>query len=412
LFTGVKPTNYTFISNGKFGFYARTGGLNANQWIDNVQLQGTKSTAPLRIVAEPQDVLVLPGQTATLSVSLSDPNGAAYQWSRNGAALAGATSANYTTPALTLSDSGATFTVSATGPGGTATSRAAVITVAEPITISNPTFSYDFETGLPPDGSSLNGANSAVIATGLTNGMVLQLTEAVGSENGALVIPDINNGEPVSGLTVHFQLHIGNGSGTPADGFGFVWADDLPLTANFAENGAGSGLTIGFDTYQNTGEQSPAIQISYKGTVLVRKVVPYSFLATGEGFADFYLRVEPDGTLDLQYKNTAIVNNLPLPGFTPVTAGSFGFGAHTGGEWEEHWVDNIQISTSTGAAPAQLSLTRGGANGQLVLSWTGTGTLQARDSLSPGSAWAAVPNATNPYVVPNTQAMRFFRVAQ
>ncbi|HTG42914.1 MAG TPA: hypothetical protein VK633_00155 [Verrucomicrobiae bacterium] len=407
LFSGLQLTNYTFTSNGKFGFYARTGGANENQWVDNIRLQVTKSTAPLRIVQEPADVLLLPGQTATFTTAVSDPNGVTYEWTRNGAVIAGATGASYTTPALT--DAGAKYMVRVTGPGGTVTSREAIANVVAPLSISNPKVSFDFEAGQPAE-VTLNGTAIVTSTTG-TNGSAIELTMAAAGQGGALTIADFNNGQAVSAFTAHFQMHVANGSGTPADGFAFIWADDIDATANFGEGGAGSGLVVSFDTYQNPGEAAPAIQVTYKGTVITRKLVPYSLLATGDAFADVYIRVEADGTLDLQYKNTAIFSNLQLPNFTPMAAGIFGLGARTGGEFEEHWVDNIQIATSTGAAAPQVTIAKS-ATGVITINWTGGGVLQARDDLNAATPWTPVTAATSPYTVTNDRRMRFFRVAQ
>jgi hypothetical protein len=52
-----------------------------------------------------------------------------YQWSKNGAAIGGATSASYTTPAEITADNNAQFTVVATNSAGSATSNAATLTV-------------------------------------------------------------------------------------------------------------------------------------------------------------------------------------------------------------------------------------------------------------------------------------------
>src|SRR5260370_1350049 len=52
-----------------------------------------------------------------------------YQWQKNGANIAGATSASYTTGATTTSDNGATFAVVVSNTVGTVTSAAATLTV-------------------------------------------------------------------------------------------------------------------------------------------------------------------------------------------------------------------------------------------------------------------------------------------
>ncbi len=83
------------------------------------------------ITTQPASQTVAAGQTATFSVVASG-SGLAYQWMRNGAALAGANAASYTTPPATSADNGAGFSVTVTNASGGATSNTAILTVASP----------------------------------------------------------------------------------------------------------------------------------------------------------------------------------------------------------------------------------------------------------------------------------------
>lgn len=85
-------------------------------------------TAPTFLV-QPQAVTVADGQPANFGTVALGTAPLTYQWSRDGAAIAGATAANYALPAATLADGGANFTVVVSGPGGTTTSNAARLTV-------------------------------------------------------------------------------------------------------------------------------------------------------------------------------------------------------------------------------------------------------------------------------------------
>src|SRR5262249_35237906 len=359
---------------------------------------------------------VIVGQAATFTVALSDPNGASYQWSKNGSTIGGATTSSYTTPATTLGDNGAVFKVNANGPGGSATSSNALLTVVSPITIGSPTVIYDFNDCLTPANTTLNGTASIQCSGGITNSGVLHLTENANSQQGSFVMPDFNSGAAIKALTAVMSLRIADGSGTPADGFSFCWgsSNSIPDTANFGEGGQGDGLSVGLITYAGRPD-GPAFYVSYHNTLLVNKIVPYSALTTADLSADplqqyatLAIQVNENGTLDFQYKGNAIFVGLPLPGYTAMAGGRFAMGARTGGENETHWVDNIAIATTVGLVPLRLNFSTVGTD--LRLTWAGDGfKLQSTPSLS-SPTWTTV-STTSPYQTPITGPAQFFRLA-
>src|ERR1019366_2789506 len=73
----------------------------------------TVTAAPVApsISAQPVSQTTTAGQTATFAVTAAGTAPLTYQWNKNGAVIAGATSASYTTPATTTADNGAAFTV-------------------------------------------------------------------------------------------------------------------------------------------------------------------------------------------------------------------------------------------------------------------------------------------------------------
>jgi phosphoesterase family protein/Ig-like domain-containing protein/immunoglobulin I-set domain protein len=89
------------------------------------------ATAPA-ITTQPANQTVTAGQTATFTVAASGTAPLSYQWSKNSAAISGATSSTYTTPATTSSDNGAQFTVVVSNVAGNVTSNAATLTVTSP----------------------------------------------------------------------------------------------------------------------------------------------------------------------------------------------------------------------------------------------------------------------------------------
>ncbi len=96
----------------------------------------TVNAAP-SIVTQPSSRTVTAGQTASFGVTASGSGTLSYQWKRNGAVIAGATTASYTTPATTSSDSAAQFSVTVTNSIGSVTSASATLTVTAPPVISS-----------------------------------------------------------------------------------------------------------------------------------------------------------------------------------------------------------------------------------------------------------------------------------
>lgn len=108
-----------------------TGQCGAGLLDANAAVRAAALVAPLVILAQPQNASAIEGQTATFAVDATGAGPIGYQWLRNGTPVAGATSASYTTPALTIAaDNGTTYSVVITNALGTVTTSAATLTVA------------------------------------------------------------------------------------------------------------------------------------------------------------------------------------------------------------------------------------------------------------------------------------------
>ncbi len=104
--------------------------------VANVGGSTTSSEATLQVLAvapavvnAPAAAAAQPGETAHFSVTARGSAPIAYQWLRNGVAIAGATAATYTTAAATAADDGALFSVQLSNAAGSSTSAAARLTV-------------------------------------------------------------------------------------------------------------------------------------------------------------------------------------------------------------------------------------------------------------------------------------------
>src|SRR5947207_15460222 len=81
------------------------------------------------ITTTPANQTVTAGPTAAFTVAATGTAPLSYQWQKNGANIAGAISASYTTAATTTSDSGAKFDVVVGNSAGTVTSATVTLTV-------------------------------------------------------------------------------------------------------------------------------------------------------------------------------------------------------------------------------------------------------------------------------------------
>ena len=94
------------------------------------------------ITTQPAAGAAFVGQTATFTVAATGSPTLTYQWQKNGAPIAGATSSSFTTPVLTAADNGSAYSVVITNPVGHVTSSAASLTVnaaVAPAILTSPT---------------------------------------------------------------------------------------------------------------------------------------------------------------------------------------------------------------------------------------------------------------------------------
>ncbi len=148
--TGTAPLSYQWKKNGavisgatlsSYTTPATSGSDNGAQFtavvsntagsVASAAATLTVNAAPVApsITTQPSSQSVTAGQTASFSVAATGTAPLSYQWQKNGANIAGATAASYTTPATTSSDNGAQFTVVVSNTAGGATSSAATLTV-------------------------------------------------------------------------------------------------------------------------------------------------------------------------------------------------------------------------------------------------------------------------------------------
>jgi hypothetical protein len=185
----------------------------------------------------------------------------------------------------------------------------------------------------------------------VTNGY-LRLTSALQYQQGAFILPALDSNTPIVGFTATFKVRLGGGTPTPADGFSFNFAGDLPA-ASFSEEGAGTGLTVSFDTFNNGGGEAPAIEVRFGNVLLARNPVNISLLQTGSNFTTVEIILSDIGKLRVRISGQDILQDVS--GYS-ARAGRFGLGARTGFYTDNHWIDDLSITTTPASGPNPISL--------------------------------------------------------
>ena len=147
--TGSGPLSYQWLENGEAmdganaavlffnnASYSAEGRYSARVSnsigsVESIEVQVILLGAPV-ITTQPPDRTTPENNPVTFFVGASATE-IHYQWLRNGFEIAGATQSTYTTPSLTLADSGAVYTVIVFNSAGITVSQPAVLTVYVPV---------------------------------------------------------------------------------------------------------------------------------------------------------------------------------------------------------------------------------------------------------------------------------------
>jgi len=167
----------------------------------------TNTTAPT-ITTQPQNETVTVGATASFSVAATGTAPLSYQWSKNNAAISGATNSTYTTPATVIGDSGSTFTVAVSNSAGSKTSAAATLTVTAAAVAPTITVQPQNQTVTAP-----SPATFSVTATGtapLTYQWSKNGTASGGATNATYTTPATGAGDNGSTFTVTVSNSAGS----------------------------------------------------------------------------------------------------------------------------------------------------------------------------------------------------------
>ena len=221
----------------------------------------------------------------------------------------------------------------------------------------------------------------------------LHVTDALNGQNGSMKIGDITDGRTFKDFEVGFKVYISDSTccgseddfseeHRPADGWSLSIGNDLPDTIGLAEEGAGSGIRICFDTWDSGGGEAPAIDVwngvqgqvgdgnqgAWSGGLFVRQNfggvtgasddVKFKDPDTGElvfmwthgEWVDFSLKIL-GGQLSINYKGYQMINETLPPGWPALTAPEWLFAGRTGGANSAHWVDDFYVKVYKPSGP-------------------------------------------------------------
>src|SRR5207302_916873 len=113
----------------------------------------------------------------------------------------------------------------------------------------------------------------------------LKICKTINSQNGSFILDDLDAGNPIYGFDISFNVRIGGGGQTPADGFAVVVAPDIGDTSLWGENGAGSGFRFTWGTYPFSGQNPPdpaiRVRVDPNGDIVAYKGYSVAGLSTG-----------------------------------------------------------------------------------------------------------------------------------
>jgi len=416
--------------------------------------------------AQPADVVVVEARTVSLTSVVAGSPPIRYQWYFGSSPILGATNSGYTIPAVSLTNAGS-YKVNVSNQANSTDSRIAIVTVlpdtlppaltgisasstqvvvsfSEPLdslTAANPA-KYSVSGGVSVSGAALNPANaSQVILTTSELTLYAIYTLSVNGVKDLFGNAAVTAGAFTRDITIDGNFGDWNGlapiyssdtSGTDgaadfkdvymfndASNYYFLvtlWHDIPPASGQFPLY---ANIYYDTDNDVSTGF-SPGL---YGSELLTQSGSGYQekngnfndgFGINGLGWS--CLPASPGTNFEFSISRSATYASDNLPVFTTNL-----LNVHFQGQTTSFTVANDappggMISyTNVDIAVPTLPVSRLAANplsgNRVAVTWEGTGTLQAKSSLTSGT-WTNVPAATSPYVPPTAQGQLFFRLTQ
>ena len=199
---------------------------------------GTPVVEKPAITTQPANQSVVTGSTATFTVTATGGAPLAYQWKKNGTDISGANFSTYKTPATSMGDNAAVFTVAVSNTAGTATSTEARLTVTA--TAEAPTV-----TTQPAGQTVITGASASfsVSATG-TSPLAYQWKKNGTDISGATSSTYTIAATSLTDSAV-FTVVVSNGAGTATSNHATLTVADALVAPAITKQPAAQSVTAG-----------------------------------------------------------------------------------------------------------------------------------------------------------------------
>ena len=393
-----------------------------------------KAVAPL-ISVQPVSQSILAGQTATFSVTANGTSPVSYQWSKNGAAISGATSSSYTTPTETSSDNGAQFTVVVSNSVGSGTSNIATLSVATapvpPSITAQPanqtifanqtaTFSV-IANGTAPlsyqwrkNGAAINGATSSSYTTpaetASDNGALFSVvvSNSAGnaiSNNATLTV----NPDPVAPSIASQPTSVTITAGQTAT-FSVTASGTEPLSYQWQKNGAAisgatsASYTTSAETTSDSGAQfsvvvSNSVGSATSNTATLTVTTPGQLSSSVLSLSFLNINVGNSSSQSVTLTNTG-GSNVSISNVTVSGAGFSVNGISTGLILTPSagvTMNVVFAPAASGSVTGTVTITSNAANSPLTISVSGTGLAVTHSAVLSWTASTSIVVGYNVY---------------
>src|ERR1700676_401087 len=382
--TGTTPLSYQWLKNGANiagatsssyttpATTAADGGSTFNVVLSNTAGTATSNAATLTVKAapvaptittQPANQTVTAGQTATFTVVASGTAPLSYQWQKNVANIAGATSSSYTTPATTSFDNGARFTVVVSNSTGSVTSSAATLTVnAAPVAPSITT---------QPLSQTVTGGQTAAFSVTATGASPLGYqwskngTAISGAISASYTTPPTTTTDNGAQFTVVVSNSVGSvtsNAGTLTVNAATYLLNANPTTINFGNVNTGSSSSLSV-TLTNSGNSSMTISsVNFTGAGFTANGVPAGTILNAGRSATLTVSFAPAGAGSVT-GNVSVASNATN---SPTVISVSGSGVQQSAAFPV-WVMSSLLRVGQADSPGTISsIALSGARGETV----------------------------------------------